>query len=225
MKPIPCEQPEISDFILDPSLVLYLPLHQLDGSSFVSKDACGHLATVTGALWTPQGRDFDGTDDKIEVPHHTILDLIFPSSIELWLKHDRTQTDGWARMIFKNEPYCLAIGNNGVLDFIYVDTGGTSRTVGSIATVPDLTWTHIVVTAEPLGANTRVKCFLNGELESTNDSTGQNKATLDWSLRIMQYGGDIQRVKGTMGELRLYDRALTPSEVQHNYLATKWRYR
>ena len=27
-----------------------------------------------------------------------------------------------------------------------------------------------------------------------------------------------------IGEVRLYNRRLTPLEVQHNYLATKWRY-
>ena len=53
------------NFIFDPSLVLYLPLYQLDGASFVSKDAHGHLCSVTGALWRPNGRWFDGTDDTI----------------------------------------------------------------------------------------------------------------------------------------------------------------
>ena len=53
------------NFIFDPSLVLYLPLHQRDGSSFMSKDAYGHVCTVTGAVWTPEGRLFDGVDDYI----------------------------------------------------------------------------------------------------------------------------------------------------------------
>ena len=52
-------------FKLDPSLVLYLPLYELDGSSFRSRDAYGHLATVTGALWTPQGRTLMGQMTKL----------------------------------------------------------------------------------------------------------------------------------------------------------------
>ena len=39
-------------FIFDPSLVLYLSLWKLDGDSFMSKDAYGHLCTVTGALYS-----------------------------------------------------------------------------------------------------------------------------------------------------------------------------
>jgi len=50
------------DFIFDPSLVLYLPLYQLDGWAFMSRDAYGHLCSVTGAKWTPQGRDLDEQD-------------------------------------------------------------------------------------------------------------------------------------------------------------------
>lgn len=53
------------DFILDPSCILYLPLWKKDGAQFMSDDMYGHLCTVTGALWTPQGRYFDGVDDKI----------------------------------------------------------------------------------------------------------------------------------------------------------------
>ena len=64
------------DFIFDPSLVLYLPLYQPDGASFASRDAYGHLCTVTGALWTPQGRTFDGADDIIDLGNNvqTVLD-------------------------------------------------------------------------------------------------------------------------------------------------------
>src|SRR4030042_2091010 len=54
------------DSILDPSLVLYLPLPKLDGASFISGDACGHPIVNSGAFWTPRGRSFDGIDDLID---------------------------------------------------------------------------------------------------------------------------------------------------------------
>ena len=71
------------DFIFDPSMVLYLPLYELDGASFMSKDAYGHLCTVTGALWTSQGRDFDGIDDSITLP--TAFDSLTDLTLEAWL--------------------------------------------------------------------------------------------------------------------------------------------
>ena len=83
----------MADFIYDPSLVLYIPLHQLDGSLFMSQDAYGHLCTVTGAAWTLQGYDFDGTDDKIDCGSNTILDNLFDGggTVLAWINVD---TDG-----------------------------------------------------------------------------------------------------------------------------------
>ena len=53
--------------------VLWLPLWKLDGAQFTSKDAYGRLVTVTGAPWGPQGRPFDGVDDKFSIPDFYIL--------------------------------------------------------------------------------------------------------------------------------------------------------
>ena len=70
-------------FILDPALRLYLPLWKLDGNSFQSKDAYGHLATVTGATKVLQGFSFDGVDDKITIPHAATLDFGLTSFWEM----------------------------------------------------------------------------------------------------------------------------------------------
>jgi hypothetical protein len=68
----------------DPDLVLYLPLWSADlkGDSFYSKDSYAHLCTVTGALWTPQGRHFDGVDDKIAVPYHSVFQITAEVTVE-----------------------------------------------------------------------------------------------------------------------------------------------
>lgn len=36
--------------------------------------------------------------------------------------------------------------------------------------------------------------------------------------------GAGQPFQGTIGEVRIYSRALAPAEIKRNYLATKWRY-
>ena len=40
-----------------------------------------------------------------------------------------------------------------------------------------------------------------------------------------EVGAVLEGFDGLIGEVRIYKRALTPLEVQHNYLATKGRYR
>ena len=66
MKQVLYKLPAPNGFISDPSLVLYLPLYQLDGTAITSKDAYGHLCSVTGVTWRPDGRCFDGVDDEID---------------------------------------------------------------------------------------------------------------------------------------------------------------
>ena len=80
------------DFIVDPSLVLYLPLYKKDGSSFVSGEGYGHLGTVSGALWRPNGRYFDGVDDKINLPDVSPLSPTSQITLEAWFNPARTNT-------------------------------------------------------------------------------------------------------------------------------------
>ncbi|KKN36480.1 hypothetical protein LCGC14_0773030 [marine sediment metagenome] len=66
-------KPPIESFVLDPSLVLYLPLYELDGQVVASKDAHGHKCTVTKATYTASGRTF-GTDADVETPSLGLTD-------------------------------------------------------------------------------------------------------------------------------------------------------
>jgi len=37
-------------------------------------------------------------------------------------------------------------------------------------------------------------------------------------------GGNTNDFTGTIGEVQVYSRVLTPLEIHQNYLVTKWRY-
>ena len=82
------------EFIHDPSLVLYLPLYKHAGAVISDESHLGHLCTVTGALWRPNGRYFNGSTNKIEIPasakqfdftseDFTIIAQIYPEDIQL----------------------------------------------------------------------------------------------------------------------------------------------
>ncbi|MDY6835496.1 MAG: hypothetical protein SVY53_11925, partial [Chloroflexota bacterium] len=51
---------DLESLYLDPELRLLLPLRYLDGNSFMSRDAYGHLCTNNGTVWHLGGRSFDG---------------------------------------------------------------------------------------------------------------------------------------------------------------------
>lgn len=189
------------DWVLDPSLVLYLPLHQLDGSSFMSKDKHGHLCAVTGALWRPNGHYFDGSDDYIDCGDSSAL-TITSGTIEVWA-YRQNKAGG--------NNHWLVAGYNGGGGYVYW-TGGADTLAASAGTIhvngngassaTEERWQHIAVSGIALTAITN---------------------SLKVGTRHILLAGNY--FEGYIGEVRIYNRALTPLEIQHNYQATKWRYR
>jgi len=207
-------------YILDPSLVLYLPLHQLDGASFASRDAYGHLCSVTDALWTPQGRDFDGVDDYIDCG--TGLGTNFGNgvkaiSLETWFKLDVIDNDGL---------FYIGDLNSTQGEFaITLDTNTmrfrmSNMTFNQPYPFSEFTsFHHLVATYDGVFG----KAFLDStRIIDAAFTTGLNLSGL--KTIIGAYFSNANTVDGIIGEVRIYNRALTAQEIQHNYLATKWRY-
>lgn len=216
-------------FIFDPSLVLYLPLYELDGNSFMSKDARGHLCTVTGARWELPGRLLDGVDDQINIGDPASLNITDNIAVEAWVKTNFDWGTGYSYgYILSKANYNLYAQKDGPtnrLRFEIVD-GGTdysAYTLSALSAAITNTYTHIVGVYD--GAT--VQIFVNGSNANTtpaahvgdiDDASGNN-------LRVGVDAAQVRFLKGYAGEIRIYNRALTQLEIQHNYLATKWRYR
>ncbi len=69
--------------------VLYLPLGQEDmqGSSIISYDQYHHSCAVTGTLWTPQGRDFNGASDRLDLADTIVPDTSWQLTRKLAASH------------------------------------------------------------------------------------------------------------------------------------------
>jgi len=206
----------------DPSCVLHLPLHRLDGASFMSKDAYGHLCTVTGALWKPQGRLFDGSDDYIDCGNDSALDSVKCLTVKLWYK---TSSLISGRALICRDPalykYMLYItGGSNEVTFYFKTASGTIAAVYNpgAGIIADGNWHHVVgVWKRPYG-----KLYFDGvEVSTTAERDEDIIAGTDY-LAIGRYSGSY--IPAEIGEVWLKNRALTPLEIQCNYLATKWRY-
>ena len=207
------------DFIFDPSLVLYLPLYELDGASFMSADAYGHLCTISGALWTPRGRSFDGSDDKISCGTPSALNFGAGSfTIEGWVHYTAVATD---KPIFGSTDSSnrrrISLRSNA---FSRNNNAPELQEVTFTAVTANI-WHHLVGVYDADGG--KMKVYLDGEFEKQGDASGTlDPATENW---IGANPHPVWWLPGLVGEVRLYNRALNPPEIQHNYLATKRRYR
>ena len=213
--------------IIQEDLVLYLPLYEyeLDGDTIISRDAYGHTCDVSGAVWRPNGYYFDGTNDKIQVAASAVFSMQ-NFTLEAWLKPDT---------VAHSAKTCidLASAANDAIAFNYnqaagadiqcwFDDGGAWKsTPGAVAVLSTTEFTHVAVTYDRVNFTEYAN---GGEHMATTATT----AAIVIDSSIIVYIGinwlGAQDVAGTVGEVRIYNRALTPQEIQHNYEATKWRY-
>lgn len=207
--------------LTDSSCALHLPLYRLDGASFMSKDAYGHLCTATGALWTPRGRNFDGVDDYINGGKDASLAFTTNDSItiEVSVKSDKgageLPTGHAGGITSKSYSLVISIHNAQWRFFNDLTTGGVSYYFGSVE--KDV-WVHLVVVREP----NYWALYKNGSY------VAGDAPALDWKdypsadLYIGEYNSEY--LDGLIDEVRICDRALTPLEIQHHYLTAKRRY-
>lgn len=201
------------NFIFDPSLVLYLPLHKLDGGSFMSGDAYGHICTVTGALWTPQGRDLDGVDDDISLPN----DIITSGSWSFWSWVNLDAQDDTRSTVFSlNGGRLVAYG--GSAPFVNKwGWSGTSNIFGNTA-IETGKWVFLGASMNTVG--TLVSLYHNG----VPDGSGSTTILYPTDFWLGSDRSTRYYFNGKHGESGFHNRVLSASEFQRNYLATKWRY-
>ncbi len=209
------------DFILhekNPSLALYLPLYEPDGASLMSKDKHGHLCTVTGAIWTPSGREFDGQDDYIDCGTSDSLRMDNSDwTMEAWVK---IKAIGNLMSISERaNQWGMRISAGGNLQFVIP---GIASATADTRILSALTLYHLGIVYDQ-GAD-KLYYYVNGILSSfpTFSSTPSGAPGTIY-IGARKSSNDLW-VNGLIGEIRIYGRFLTPLEIQHNYLATKWRY-
>ena len=208
--------------IFDTSLVLYLPLYELNGSSFVSRDAYGHSGMATGAQWRPCGRYFDGSDDYIDFGYNMNLDITDAITLESWFNSAGLGTHSYIVMRCKDDgntaQYGLGLSDYGK-PFVYIEN--TSWWLSAPA-LNSGQWYHLVATFH----SPDWKIYLNGVLIDSQ-SSARTLTSQDYRTTIGcrdHWGGQATFFDGLLGEVRVYRWALSPLEIQRNYLATKWRY-
>ena len=179
--------------------------------------------TIYGAVLT-NGKsggalNFDGVDDYVEINPDNSLDITTDKSIsvEFWFKLPDSSEPG--NIIVKDRE--LAIGmKNGKIWFRDNKGHGLTATIAFANNV----WYHFVGVRDK-NAN-KVRIYINGTLLKEGMEGTWNPTP---TTRIMTVGhgsypnkdGAKSFFKGSIDEIRIYNRALTPAEIQQNFEAGK----
>jgi len=218
-------------------LVLWLPMDEGEGSVVNDKSRFGNHGTIFGAQWVSlndtYALSFDGTDDTIYTSSPSFIDDT-QGTVEIWVQFtDLTQS---------HCPISISVdgGQDDELLFmyyrgsdddekihIYFAIDGVSSWVAATAAdaITDTGWHHWVVTSD----GSTVRAYLDTIEKTLTTSKGTNSG--QWmasatdadvfTVGALRRATPVIDTKGNIGEVRVYNRALTPQEIQYNYLATK----
>jgi glucose/arabinose dehydrogenase/PKD repeat protein len=199
-----------------PSLVASYSFDAGSGPTLADISGRGHTGTISGATWSAAGKNggalsFDGVNDWVTVADTAALDLSTAMTLEAWVRP--TSTNRWRTVALKEQTgnlvYALYGNNSGQRASANLWLGSSEKEARSAGQLAANAWTHLAATYD--GAAIRV--YVNGALSGTTAATGAMAA----STGPFRIGGNAiwdEFFAGQLDDLRLYNRALSATEVQ-----------
>src|SRR5690349_17391157 len=182
------------------------------GTTVGDASGAGNNGTITGATWTPSGRNggalsFNGSNSLVTIPNAASLQLSGAMTVEAWV-NPSTVASAWRDIIYKANDiiYLEASSTNAMKPVIGATFSGASESYGAAALVAN-TWTHLAATYD----GTALRLYVNGVQASSVARTG-NLAT---STSPVQIGGDSlygQYFQGLIDDVRIYNVALNATQ-------------
>ena len=214
-------------FIPTGGLVLYLDGNNTNTQVIIpttANDISGNNyngTLVNGVTLSNDGQrsfSFDGADDKLTTSLST---LNSSSTWSLWIK--RTQSMNFYNMFMSMGNPFFAFRSDGAVQFS-VDIGGTSRDLVASLGLVDNVWYYFTFVSSFSGVSTTMRFYLNGVLQTESTFVGQQPTSTFSGLTLGDWTIASYPFKGNMGNIRMYSRALTSTEISTTYTATKSRY-
>ncbi len=199
-------------------LVAAYGFEEASGMTVTDSSGRGNTGTINGATRTTAGKNgralsFDGVNDSVAVPDAASLDLTTGMTLEAWV-FPTTAGTSWRTVLLKESPgffvYGLYANEGTTRPSAHIVVGGADLDVrGAASSVPLNAWTHLAATYD----GTTLRLFVNGVQVATRAVTG----SMANSTGLLKIGGNAiwsEWLGGRLDDVRLYNRALTPVELQ-----------
>lgn len=159
---------------------------------------------------------FDGTDDYILISDSDSLDVT-NITMEAWVKKSSGQTNNYPRVIEKINAYYFYFSGSGNFNINLPNISQLDAT----ANLDSNTWYHIVGCYDGRIMN----IYKNSELIATKDlGSNGNLNQTNYNLCIGDRTAGGRCLNGNIASVRIYDSALTSTQILQNYNATKGRF-
>jgi len=212
----------------DDSLVLWISGRGRGvGSKVFDLSKKGNHGAIHGACWknTQLGHSalsFDGVDDYVEVPDSESLNITDEITIEAWVKVNLLGGSlAWQGIVgktnFGSSPsnYHFAVVDDGHVGVGFYNSGWKELKSNTI--IETGKWYHL---AGVIVSGSKLQIFINGVLDNETTTTYEMLSN-DYPLYLGKHG---EYFNGTIGEVRIYNRALSAEEIRELYNKTKHLY-
>ncbi|MCK5283718.1 MAG: hypothetical protein KAK00_10035 [Nanoarchaeota archaeon] len=199
-----------------------------DSSTYDNNGGC-NSSGANCPEWTTGMRGkalrFDGVDDYVSVGYASIFNLTQRLTIEAWVK-PLNNIGGKGAIVtksFQNYDYTLKYENN-VLQARLISEGSSYYTIKS-GSLSGGEWQHIALTWDKTEDSGKGKIYVNGA-EAAYSQQDPLTSDLDSMESNLFIGGDRVGVgsyafNGTIDEVKIFSRALSPEEINASYNAKR----
>jgi len=201
-----------------------------EGSGTSAADSSGNGATGTFngsplATWTTSGKIggavvFDGSNNTIITGTRTYFDQA-PFTVSVWVKYNALPSSNANGMTLVEggisvSPYTVwelySLGPSNDIVMIVYDSGDVQHSIASNSAVSTGQWYHVVATVD---SSYNIKLYINGVQQTATANSGSMYSAATF-LNISAYSGG-GTFNGTIDDPRVYNRALSASEVWRLY--------
>ena len=203
-----------------------------EGTSTIAHDYSGHgnNGTLEGSTlpqWVPgkfgDALSFDGSTSYVDLGNNSAIKVPLPITVSAWVKlsnlatyYNVLATDGGPNLYAGVN---MLVDTGGAIEIDYGDDGsgnsGNRRTINSTATITANQWYHIVGV---IRGPTDMSIYIDG-VDAGGSYSGSGGA-LAYTSNSGEINGDYWEntfLPGDIDEVRIYDRALTATEVAGLY--------
>jgi hypothetical protein len=195
--------------------------NSLPTTTLTDRSGSGNNAVASGFNYTSaSGNDgseaiaFDGVDDKLDLG---MFDLPKSFTIETYINIKSFADTGIFSKWYSEGNVSFLLSNNGYkLTLHLVDAGG-NFTSADTGTLSENTWYHCVFTFDEVART--LKTYLNGQSKNSANGNGARTLTRTTNIGYKQDGNNYGNF--SLKSFRIYNRALTDTEILQNYNASK----
>ena len=187
-----------------------------DESTNGNNGTATNVTTTTDRYNAPaRAYQFNGVNSEISIAHTPSLDYNSASTFTISFWHFANTSNAFSSVITKSEQsdtsgYVVGFDNTGKFRFMT----NLLYEVKTTSTMPLNSWQHYTVT---FNTKNQVRVYVNGVMQVGTDIPNLNGNSHDIKLGRLYTTTPGYYYNGKIDELRIYNRALSPSEVEKLY--------